>query len=128
MFDEGGVALLCRRARSPEVRAAIAGDAIDELRGLFGDGSATAMVFGHAIYESLASGRSAGLRALARIIEVEVLDPTARGRIRAADDAIAVLLSRAAPLGREDFVSLAIDERLPATWTHQLGADAAAAR
>jgi hypothetical protein len=112
MLDEGGVALLCARARRPELDRAIARDSTAALARLVEDDAAAVVVFGHAIYEALVCGRSKGLRAVARIAEVDAIGADASACVRAADDALAGLLSRADPVARDDFVSIAVDERL----------------
>jgi hypothetical protein len=114
MFDEGGVAVLCARARRPILERALERDdrAIEELVRLTEEGSATSLVFGHAIYEGLVRGRSVSLRSLARIVEVDSVCCGVAECVDTADEAIATLLSRRAPLGREDFVSVLVDERL----------------
>jgi hypothetical protein len=112
MLDEGGAVLLCLRARRPELDHAIAQDSTPELAGLVERGAVAAVVFGHAIYEALACGRSNGLRAVARIAEVDAIGADARACARAADEALAALLSRGTPVARDDFVSIAVDERL----------------
>jgi hypothetical protein len=114
MLDEGGLALLCSRPQSRRLLQALNRDAIEEVVRLVDERAASALVFGHAIYESLARGNSTSLRCLARIVEVDAVPDGVRERVRAADEAIAALLSRGAPLGRDDFVSVPVDERLAA--------------
>jgi hypothetical protein len=111
MFDEGGVAMVCSRPRRRELESALARDSLMELLRLVRERSAVPMVFGHAIYESLISGRDAPVRSIARVVDVDSV-PAAAGCIRTADDALAAFLSRAAPIGRSDFVSIAVHESL----------------
>jgi hypothetical protein len=111
MFDEGGVAIVCSRPRRGELESALARDSTTELLHLVRERSAVPMVFGHAIYESLVSGAEVSVRSIARVIDMDSV-PAAAGCIRAADHALAEFLSRAAPIGRDDFASIAIDESL----------------
>jgi hypothetical protein len=112
MLDEGGVALLCLRARRGDVEEAVAREDAGELAAMIEKGWARAAIFGHAIYEALACGDKATVRAAARIVDVEAAPVDAADGLRAADDSIAGLLARAAPLERSDFVSIDVDERL----------------
>jgi hypothetical protein len=112
MFDEGGAALLCARGRRRDVDRAVDRDATEELVLLIEERASTLLVFGHAIYEALARGSSASLRCLARVIEVDRVPSRERGCVRAVDESLAALLSRSGVLGREDFASFPIDERL----------------
>jgi hypothetical protein len=111
MLDEGGVALVCNRRRRAALEWALAEDSMPDLLRLVRERSAIPMVFGHAIYESLAHGEARRVRSIARIVEVDTVPPAA-GCIRAADDALAAFLSRTAPIERADFTSIAIEERL----------------
>jgi hypothetical protein len=113
MFDEGGVALVCRRTRRAALQSALAGDSMPDLLRLVRERSAIPLVFGHAIYESLVRGEARRVRSIARVIEVDTVPPTA-GCIRAVDEALAVFLARAAPIVRGDFESIAIEESLAA--------------
>jgi hypothetical protein len=114
MFDEGGLALLCARAHRPRLEQALRREVIGDLASLSDDRAVTALVFGHAIYEALARGGAASFRCLARIVEVDAVSGGVGERVRAADEAIEALLSRDDPLGRDDFVSVPVDERLAA--------------
>jgi hypothetical protein len=111
MFDEGGIAIVCSRPRRGELESALARDSTTELLHLVRERSAVPMVFGHAIYESLASGPDLSVRSIAFVIDMDSV-PTAAGCVRAADDALAEFLSRVAPIGRGDFASMAVDESL----------------
>jgi Protein of unknown function (DUF3025) len=111
MFDEGGVALVCSRTRRAALESALAGDSMPDLLRLVRERSTIPIVFGHAIYESLACGETRPVRSIARIVDVDTVPPTA-GCIRAVDDALAVFLSRTASIERDDFASIAIDLRL----------------
>src|SRR5262249_35662913 len=88
MFDEGGVALVCSRTRREALESALAGESTPDLLRLVRERSAIPMVFGHAIYESLACGEARHVRSIARIVDVDTVPPTA-GCIRAVDDALA---------------------------------------
>jgi hypothetical protein len=112
MLDEGGVVLLCARARRPELDEAIARDSMSDLVNLVDRRAATAVVFGHAIYEAMARGAAQGIRAVAHIAGVDAIGADASACAGAADVALALLLSRAAPIAREDFASIAVDDRL----------------
>ncbi len=112
MLDEGGLALLCDRARRRDVEAAVEDEDTVGLAGMIGKGWARAAVFGHAIYEALACGEKAPVRAAARIVDVDTMETEAREVVRAADDAIAALLSRGTPIDRTDFVSIEVDDDL----------------
>jgi hypothetical protein len=111
MFDEGGVALVCSRTRRAALESALAGESTPDLLRLVRERSAIPMVFGHAIYESLACGEARHVRSIARIVDVDTVPATA-GCIRAVDDALAAFLSRTAPIERGDFASIAIEEGL----------------
>jgi hypothetical protein len=112
MLDEGGVAILCAREWREALDSALAHDAADEIAGLVAARLASAAVFGHGIYEVLARAGSRAVRAAAYVIEVDSLDASPRARVAAVDSALAILLRRAAPLGRADLASIAVDERL----------------
>jgi hypothetical protein len=89
MLDEGGVVVL-RGARAEE----------------------SVVVFGHAIYEGLACNGPPNVRGAAHVVEVEAIEPDASARVAAADRALARLLSREVPIGRHDFETIAISDRL----------------
>jgi hypothetical protein len=88
MIDEGGVALL-RDARS-----------------------SCAIIFGHAIYEGLACGGPPDVRGAARSVPLAEIPPDPGARIAAADEALAALLAREAPVTREDFGTLVVNAAL----------------
>jgi hypothetical protein len=88
MIDEGGVVVLRARASAEEL----------------------AVIFGHAIYEGLVCGGPKA-RGAAYVVTVDAIGADARER---ADVALAELLTRDTPLGREDLGTIAIDERLAA--------------
>ncbi len=88
MLDEGGVAVLRSRQASCEV------------------------IFGHAIYEGLACKGPPSVRAAARIVDVEAIPPDRLERVAAVDEALANLLSREAPIGREDFGSIVVGDEV----------------
>jgi hypothetical protein len=110
MLDEGGVVVLYRRDRRAAIDAAIASGG--SVVPLVAQGVASAVIFGHAIYEGLACGRVQSIRAAAYPAPLERIDRDAEARVRAADRALAALLARPAPIGRGDIGSLAIDDHL----------------
>jgi hypothetical protein len=112
MLDEGGVVLLCAHASRPALDRAIARDSTPELVRLVEQRAATALVFGHAIYEALACGPSRELRAVARIVEVDAITADLMACVHDADGALARLLTRDEPISRGDFASVAVEERL----------------
>jgi hypothetical protein len=57
LLDEGGVVLACRSDRAAELTRALAERRADDARALFASGAARAVIFGHALYESLVLGR-----------------------------------------------------------------------
>jgi hypothetical protein len=89
MLDEGGVVVL---------RGAPAGEC--------------AVIFGHAIYEGLACGWPANVRGAARVVELEAIGAGAQARVLAADRALEELLSREEPIGRHDFETILVSDRL----------------
>ena len=112
MLDEGGVVLLCPRGQ----RRAM-GNAIKERAGagvvdLVARGDASAVVFGHAIYEGLACAGPERVYAAAYVVEVDAIPEGAPERIGAADAALAALLDREAPIERGEFGTVAVGEKL----------------
>ncbi len=84
MIDEGGVVVLRARASGEEL----------------------AVIFGHAIYEGLVCGGPRA-RGAAYVATVDAIGADARER---ADVALAWLLGRERPIGREDLGTIVIDE------------------
>jgi hypothetical protein len=91
MLDEGGVVLLRAGASSCPV------------------------IFGHAIYEGLVCAGPPNVRAAAHVVEIDALVPDARSRVALADATLFALLSREAPIRRDDFETIVIDDRLTPT-------------
>ena len=123
MLDEGGVALLCPAARRPEIGSAIrerAGAAVAEM---VARGEASALIFGHALYEGLACAAGPDrVYAAAYVVEVEALPEGVAARVEAADGAIARLLERAETIGRQEFGTVVVGERLAQATASQLPA------
>ena len=112
MLDEGGVALLASRARSADVKRAIASDSATDLAHLIATRNASVLVFGHGIYESIVCDGPPSVRAATYVIEVDDVPGDALSRIRAADRPLAVLLARAGEIGRGDFTSIVVDAQI----------------
>jgi hypothetical protein len=112
MLDEGGVVILCVRERQREVSEAMGRDGVADFATLVRAGAACAVVFGHAIYEGLACGGPEGVRAAAYVAAVDAVPADADARVARADESLAALLSREAPLTRADFTSVVVDPRL----------------
>jgi hypothetical protein len=89
MLDEGGVVVLRERTTTEEL----------------------AVIFGHAIYEGLVCGGPKA-RGAAYVVTVDAIGADARER---TDVALAELLGRPTPIGREDLGTLVIDEGLAPT-------------
>ena len=93
MLDEGGVVLFF----APGTRT--------------GAAPARTAIFGHAIYEALASGGATKVGAAAVAVEVDTVEADGRTLVRAADAALAELLSGESPIGRAHFEAFEIEER-----------------
>jgi hypothetical protein len=111
MLDEGGVVLLSPPEEREAVTRAAAGERSDHLAGLVADARATVVVFGHAIYEHLATGKDRTLRALGRVIDrpAGLAEPVRL--LAAVDVALWDLLSGSAVDGA-GFVSVVVDRGL----------------
>ncbi|HLK40715.1 MAG TPA: DUF3025 domain-containing protein [Polyangiaceae bacterium] len=95
LIDEGGVVVLADDADEARARLRVKTDG-GGLRGLVGSGRARTLVFGHAIYESLALGVTPGV-----VAAVVLPDGHAEAHpVRAADEALARAL-----VDRDRFVS-----------------------
>jgi Protein of unknown function (DUF3025) len=87
MLDEGGVVLLRGR-------------------------QSCAVIFGHAIYEGLACDGPPNVRGAAYVVSVDDVPVDPRARVAVADAALAEILSRAEPIGREDFETIVVGPHL----------------
>jgi hypothetical protein len=120
MLDEGGVALLCARGHRDVLASALEGRAgraglarCEALASLVSGGLLRAAVFGHGIYEGLASGGLQSVCAAGYVIEVDADaivpgDVGDRDHLACADAALASLLAREAPIGRADFAPVSL--------------------
>ncbi len=110
MLDEGGVVLLCARATRAEIARAVAEKRGADVARWVARGEASAVIFGHAIYEGLACGGPTPVHAAAHVVEVDEVGVSARARVAAADEALAGLLGREAEIGRGDLGSVVVGE------------------
>jgi hypothetical protein len=113
MLDEGGVVVLCAPARRAAIDAAIADGRDGDVARMVAERAAFAVIFGHAIYASLACGGPPSVRAAAYVVDAAPL-ASARDALVASDAALTALLAREAPLVRGELTSLVIDGRLAA--------------
>ncbi len=111
MLDEGGVAVVCARAVADAVRGALAAADNDALLTHIAAAQSAVIVFGHAIYEALATGPTRVLRSAAHLVAVDALGASAAERVAQADAALAWRFLGAERLGRADFASLLVDAR-----------------
>ena len=118
MLDEGGVALLVRADRRAEVTSTMANGPAQAASKIVSEGWGCAVIFGHAIYESLALGDRRPVRAAAYRVEVDALEPAHGPRVARADAALADLLARPTPIGRGDFARVVVDDRLAEATAH----------
>jgi hypothetical protein len=95
LLDEGGVVILARDR--PGLQAAIEGRAPEPLATAVRTGDAEALVFGHAIYESLALGVAPAIVA-AVVVDRAAVGASDADRIAHADAALAALLADEARL------------------------------
>ena len=114
MLDEGGVVVVCPRERQVGLVEELSrqGAAWPGVPAMVANGSAVAIVFGHALYEGLARGGPTSVRGAAYVVGVEVVPSSGRARVEAADRALADLLSREPPIERTDFGTIAVEDRL----------------
>jgi hypothetical protein len=97
LLDEGGMVVMSSPSRAPE-------SSEEELAEAIARGEATALVFGHAIYEGLVLGRPAPLASLVAV-EAE--------SVAGADEALAAILAdRSQVAGPRAWRRLRVDERL----------------
>jgi hypothetical protein len=112
MLDEGGVVLLCATARRLELGAAMKERAGAGVGRLVERGDATAVIFGHAIYEGLACARPERVYGAAYVVAADPSPVSVREQVAATDEALAALLERDAPITREEFGTVAVGEGL----------------
>jgi len=112
MLDEGGVVVLCPGARRAEMASAIRQPGGAGAAGMLERGEASAVIFGHAIYEGLACAGPERVHAAAYVVDMDPSGQGARERVAAADAALAELLSREAAIERGVFGTITVGERL----------------
>ncbi len=112
MLDEGGLVLVCDRAARDALLLALEQQDVDRMAQLVCADTVSAVIFGHAIYESLACDSAARVRSAVYVVEVDALASDRLERVAVVDRALAALLERPTPLSRADFASLQVDERL----------------
>jgi hypothetical protein len=99
LLDEGGVIVVCESDRMEAMRSALAGRDAESVRALLALGAARAVIFGHALYESLACGRPDVWGAAFVAPHDGELDTDPAALVRAASTSLAAALSQSEKLG-----------------------------
>jgi Protein of unknown function (DUF3025) len=98
LVDEGGVVVVCTSERVEAMRGALAARDAETARSLFASGAARPVIFGHALYESLACGRPEVWGAAFIAPHDGALDSDAAALVSAASTSLAAALAQSEKL------------------------------
>ncbi len=114
ILDEGGMILLVETALEQQMAEWIDEKNLDEVRRATGDRRAAAILFGHALYETLLGGNAAATWAMVTILPCpDPLPGSIADRIKLADDLLAARLLEPGTFANPDtFRNLPLDERI----------------
>lgn len=112
ILDEGGMILLVETALEQEIVEWIDGKNLDAVRGVVEEGRVAALLFGHALYETLLGGNAAATWAMVTILPCPApLSGSIEDRIKLADDLLAARLLEPGTFANPDtFRNLPLDE------------------
>ncbi|MDI1447525.1 DUF3025 domain-containing protein [Polyangium sp. 6x1] len=114
ILDEGSLLLLVTEARASAIAAALEARDVSAVQDVMAEGDAVALVFGHALYESLLPDERRSIWAMVALLPCRGPLPTdRRGCVRLADARLTELLTSPGTFARpETFRSLPLDERV----------------
>jgi hypothetical protein len=111
ILDEGGIVLLAAGTHAEAAREALEARAVDDVRALIVADRASAVLFGHALYESILEGPEPVIWAMASVLPLPgPLPATSLERVAAADARLAEALAEPRSFAHpETFRSLPVD-------------------
>jgi hypothetical protein len=112
MLDEGGVVLLCPERCRGDMAGAIKQRAGAGVADMVERGDASAVIFGHAIYEGLACAGPERVYGAAYVVAVDAIPDGVAAQVATTDAALAALLGREATIERGEFGTVAVGARL----------------
>ncbi|MDI1483318.1 DUF3025 domain-containing protein [Polyangium sp. y55x31] len=112
LLDEGSLLVLAVESRAPVIAAALEARDVSAVQNEISAGDAVALVFGHALYESLLPDERPSIWAMVALLPCPGPLPTARGAcIRLADTLLAERITTPGTFAQpETFRSLPLDE------------------